>query len=165
MVNESNRDQITRRTFLSYIVGGISGLIAAAVATPLIGYFLSPGWSKSTSHLIPIASTGDITPQEPVFVTYEERIRDGWYISTLSKGAWVVTKDGKEFVAFDPHCTHLNCPFYWDKGKKRFQCPCHDGRFDIDGKVIGGPPPRPLDRLEIIIQDGNILSTGKILRG
>ena len=98
-------------------------------------------------------------------MTYEERIRDGWYISTLSKGAWVVTKDGKEFVAFDPHCTHLNCPYYWDKEKKRFQCPCHDGRFDIDGKVIGGPPPRPLDRLEIIIQDGNILSTGKILRG
>jgi len=99
-----------------------------------------------------------------VFVTYEQRIRDGWYVSTLSKGAWVSNRGG-QIVVFDPRCTHLNCPFYWDKEKGIFQCPCHDGRFDIDGKVIGGPPPRPLDRLEYEIQDGNIMVSGRLIGG
>jgi len=59
---------------------------------------------------------------------------------------WILNKDGKNFVVFDPRCTHLNCPYYWDKQANRFHCPCHDGRFDIDGNVIGGPPPRAHQR-------------------
>ena len=162
--NRGNKP-VTRRKFLSYAIGAISGAIGAAVALPVVGYFLSPVWKKKTPRLTPIASVSDIVVGEPIFITYEERMRDGWYVSTLSKGGWGVTKDGKEFVLFDPRCTHLNCPYYWDKEKKIFQCPCHNGQFDIDGNVLGGPPPRPLDRLETIIEDGNILVTGKIIRG
>jgi menaquinol-cytochrome c reductase iron-sulfur subunit len=135
------------------------------VASPLIGYFLSPAWKKSTPLLTPIARTSDIPIGQPTFVTYEQRIRDGWYISTLSRGTWVVNKDGKQFIAFDPRCTHLNCPYYWDKEKQQFLCPCHDGLFDIDGNVTGGPPPRPLDRLEITIDEGNIMVSGELITG
>ena len=155
--------EVTRRKFFSYIIGGISGLIAAVVAVPLVGYFLSPAWKKTTPLLTPIARTSDIPVGQPTFVTYEQRIRDGWYISTLSKGAWVVNKDNNEFIAFDPRCTHLNCPYYWDKEKQLFHCPCHDGSFDIDGNVVGGPPPRPLDRLKITIEGENILASGEIV--
>lgn len=160
-----SKTQISRRKFLGYLIGGIGGVIGAVVAAPLVGYFLSPAWRKSKSLLTPIARTGDIPIGVPTFVTYEERMRDGWFVSTLSKGAWVVTKDGKEFIVFDPRCTHLNCPYYWDKQKEIFQCPCHDGRFDIDGNVTGGPPPRPLDRLEVMVEDDTILLSGKIATG
>jgi menaquinol-cytochrome c reductase iron-sulfur subunit len=153
--------QVSRRRFLGYVIGGISGLIAAAVATPVAGYFLSPAWKKSKASLIPIARIDEIPEGKPQFVTYEERIRDGWYISTLSKGAWLVNKGGNEFVVFDPRCTHLNCPYYWDKEKQMFLCPCHDGKFDLDGKVIGGPPPRPLDRLEATMEGDVILVRGR----
>ncbi len=131
------------------------------MASPLVGYFLSPAWGKSITSLTSVARTSEIPIGEPTFVTYEERIRDGWYVSTLSKGAWVVNKDGKEFVAFDPRCTHLNCSYYWDKQEQLFVCPCHDGLFDIDGNVIGGPPPRPLDRLEVTIKDDNYSLKGE----
>ncbi len=157
LVYKHNDGEISRRRFLGYVVSVISGVVGAAIATPLIGYFLSPAWRKGKTQLIPIANTSDIPVGEPTFVTYEERIRDGWYVSTLSKGAWILNKNNQEFIVFDPRCTHLNCPYYWDKEKKIFQCPCHNGQFDIDGNVIGGPPPRPLDRLPITIDKDTIL--------
>ncbi len=157
-------EPVSRRRFLGYVIGGISSVVAAAVAFPLVGYFLSPAWKKSKVLLTPIAHISDIPGGKPTFVTYEQRIRDGWYISTLSKVAWVVRKNPDEFVVFDPRCTHLNCPYYWDKENEIFFCPCHDGRFDIDGNVIGGPPPRPLDRLEFTIEDENIMVSGNIIR-
>jgi len=163
--NQSEEKGISRRRFLGYLVGGVAGIVTVTVATPLVGYFLSPLWRKQPSILTPIARTSDIPVGVPTFVTYEQRIRDGWYISTLSKGAWVVNKDNNEFIVYDPHCTHLNCPYYWDKDNQIFKCPCHGGDFDIDGNVLAGPPPRALDRLEHTIQDGDILVTGEIIRG
>ncbi|MFH1382902.1 MAG: ubiquinol-cytochrome c reductase iron-sulfur subunit [Chloroflexota bacterium] len=160
MTSPNGGNEITRRTFLGRIIGIISGVIAAAVATPLVGYFLSPMWKKDTPTLTAIAGVSEIPIGEPTYVTYEERVRQGWYTTTLSKGAWVVNKDGNEFVLFDPRCTHLNCPYYWDKANNRFQCPCHDGRFDINGNVIGGPPPRPLDKIPFHIDNGIIVVGG-----
>ncbi len=164
MDSKPGNAEVTRRKFLGYLIGGISGLIGVIVAVPVIGYFLSPIWRKQSRMFTLIASVSDIPVDQPTFVTYEERIRDGWYITTLSKGAWVVNKDGKELIVFDPRCTHLNCPYYWDKKIQIFQCPCHDGEFDISGDVIGGPPPRPLDRLEFVVENGDILVSDRIIR-
>ncbi len=157
---------VSRRKFLSYLVGGVSTAIVAVVATPLVGYFLSPAWRRKPPLLTPIAQVSDVPKDKPLFVTYEQRIRDGWYITTLSKGAWVVNKGGNKLTVFDfdPRCTHLNCPYYWDEEQGMFLCPCHGGKFDIDGKVLAGPPPRPLDRLEFSVEDGSILLSGRIIR-
>ena len=155
-----NKDNVSRRKFLKFVVGGVSTVIGAAVGVPLIGYFLSPAWKKPEPLLTPIANVKDIPEGQPTYVTYEQRIRDGWYISTLSKGAWVVNMGG-EFTVYDPRCTHLNCPYYWDKDRQIFQCPCHGGEFDINGNVIGGPPPRPLDKINFTIDSGSILVSEK----
>jgi menaquinol-cytochrome c reductase iron-sulfur subunit len=163
-VAQEGGEAVSRRRFLGYMIGGISGIITAAVAVPLVGYFLSPAFQKKKVLLTPIANISEVPEGQPKFVTYEQRIRDGWYISTLSKGAWVVRKNPDEVIVFDPRCTHLNCPYYWDKEQGIFFCPCHDGKFDIDGNVTGGPPPRPLDRLEFTIEDGNILVSGHIIQ-
>ena len=157
MSADQHEARVGRRRFLTYVVGGVSGVIAAALAIPLVSYFLSPAFRKSKRLLTPIARKGDIPVGQPTFVNYEQRVRDGWNFTTLSKGAWVLTRDGRDFIAFDPKCTHLNCPYYWDAEKKEFFCPCHNGRFDIDGKVVGGPPPRPLDRLNVTIEGDEIL--------
>jgi Rieske Fe-S protein len=42
-------------------------------------------------------------------------------------------------------CTHLGCNVNWNADKQEYVCPCHDAQFDINGKVLGGPPPRPLN--------------------
>lgn len=58
--------------------------------------------------------------------------------------------DADRFVAFGQKCTHLGCPVIYRKEKRQLQCPCHEGYFNAeDGKVIAGPPPRPLPRIDL----------------
>lgn len=62
-------------------------------------------------------------------------------------------------VVFSAVCSHLGCLVSYQKEKKEFVCPCHGGRYDITGRNISGPPPAPLTRLPLRIQDG-MLSVG-----
>jgi Rieske Fe-S protein len=62
----------------------------------------------------------------------------------------LVRLDAERFVAFGQKCTHLGCPVVYRKEKRQLQCPCHEGYFNAeDGKVISGPPPRPLPRIDL----------------
>ena len=65
----------------------------------------------------------------------------------------------EEVVAFMPSCTHLGCGYHWDKSKDGFVCPCHDSLFAIDGSVVAGPAPRPLDRYQVRVE-GKLLWLG-----
>ena len=58
------------------------------------------------------------------------------------------TEDG--VAAFSRRCTDLGCLVSWNKERAQFICPCHQGTFDRTGLNIAGPPPRPLDRLQIV---------------
>ncbi len=54
------------------------------------------------------------------------------------------------FVAYSQKCTHLSCAVYYSKKDNRIECPCHEGYFSAtDGRVLQGPPPRPLPRVEL----------------
>lgn len=61
-------------------------------------------------------------------------------------GAWLVREADGSVVAFAPNCTHQLCLYDWEAAEARFRCRCHAGFFDATGKVLGGPPPRPLWR-------------------
>jgi menaquinol-cytochrome c reductase iron-sulfur subunit len=163
-MTDNEGHDMSRRTFLKYAVFGGAGLVAVSVATPLVGDFLSPGSKTSAVTTVPVARADSIPIGTPTFVRFEERLPDAWIVTTNSEGLWIVTKDGKNFNVFDPHCTHLKCPYYWDEKLGIFSCPCHGGKYDIDGKVLGGPPPRPLDRWEYIVNQGEIEVTGRILK-
>jgi len=63
----------------------------------------------------------------------------------------------KEFIFFSSSCPHLACSVAWDPPTRRFKCACHGGAFDIDGKVVAGPPPAPLERLPWKIENGEVL--------
>jgi menaquinol-cytochrome c reductase iron-sulfur subunit len=154
---------LSRRDFLKRVVVGGAGIVTAAVATPLVGSFLTPWWQKSKKPAIAVAHTDQIPIGTPTFVRFEERAPDGWLVTTESLGVWILTKDGKNFTLYDPHCTHLRCPYYWNAQTKQFDCPCHGGIFDINGNVIGGPPPRPLDHWEFTIEGGEIITSGKVI--
>jgi Rieske Fe-S protein len=56
----------------------------------------------------------------------------------------------------------LACPVYYERQHKRLECPCHEGAFDAaTGNVLYGPPPRPLDVIEIEMRDGEVWATGR----
>lgn len=67
------------------------------------------------------------------------------------------------YYAYGQKCTHLTCPVYYAKERNRLECPCHEGGFDVvTGNVLYGPPPRPLDRIEIEVRaDGEVWAVGR----
>ncbi|AIE86582.1 ubiquinol-cytochrome c reductase iron-sulfur subunit [Fimbriimonas ginsengisoli] len=65
------------------------------------------------------------------------------------------------FKAYSRRCTHLSCPVEWEPEKNRLYCPCHNGAFSIsDGKVLQGPPPRPLPEIMLEVRDGRLFAVG-----
>jgi Rieske Fe-S protein len=64
--------------------------------------------------------------------------------------------DGR-LEAFSALCTHLQCVVAWSAERNQFECPCHRGAYSRDGRNIAGPPPRPLDALEIAVSDGLVI--------
>jgi len=139
--------KIDRRRFLALAAGALAGAIGATMAIPSLFYVLAPGFGKKDEEWVDLGATKDIPKGQPVKLEYVRRRRDGWTIVEAKGSAWVSTANGREFTVFDPHCTHLGCAYRWDAAKDRFLCPCHTAVFQIDGTVLSGPPPRPLDRL------------------
>ena len=76
--------------------------------------------------------------------------------SDVEGSAWFVKQVSGEIDAFDSRCTHALCSYAWEADNERFQCHCHDGSFAIDGKVLAGPPPRPLDKLPMRLTEAGI---------
>jgi menaquinol-cytochrome c reductase iron-sulfur subunit len=86
---------------------------------------------------------------------------DGWKVISEKSTAWVVKGANNQITAFGPQCTHLGCAYHWDDAKDQFLCPCHNSIFSVDGKVVSGPAPRPLDRYETKL-NGNKLLLGNL---
>ena len=61
------------------------------------------------------------------------------------------TEDGVQ--ARSLACTHMGCTVRWDEAEQLYVCPCHDGRFDVDGKVVSGPPPSSLPSVPVSVSD------------
>ena len=65
-------------------------------------------------------------------------------------------EDGN-FKAFSLVCSHLACTVVWNREKKEFSCPCHDGLFDAEGNVLSGPPPSPLERWKVEVKGEKVV--------
>ncbi|MBI2952774.1 MAG: ubiquinol-cytochrome c reductase iron-sulfur subunit [Chloroflexi bacterium] len=151
---------VSRRSFLALGIAAIGGFIGAALGIPLAGYAVSPALQQRKQEWSAVGPISDFSVGQPKKVEYSAFKKDGWIEETVTKPAWVIARENGEITVFDPRCTHLGCAYRWDDGRKLFLCPCHDAVFDIDGKVVSGPPPRPLDRLEARVQDGKLMVMG-----
>jgi len=81
---------------------------------------------------------------------------NGWEKTIISHGCFVLRKDESQVKVFSNICTHLGCRVSWHLDLQEYVSPCHDGHFDIDGKVTKGPPPRPLDQYETRVENWNL---------
>ena len=76
---------------------------------------------------------------------------------TEHHSAILVRLSESEFAAYSQSCTHLTCPVHYQHKRRRFYCPCHEGFFSAeDGRVLAGPPPKPLPRYSVEVRDGEI---------
>lgn len=138
-----------RRIFLGRLVLGITGLISAALAGVAGGYLFGGLHRPRGRRWTRVVRLARLEPGQPLHAEYLEVVPDAWATIRRRKSVWLVRRDTATITAFDPHCTHLGCPYNWDPAERLFKCPCHGGVFDIEGRVIAGPPPRPLDRVAV----------------
>jgi len=121
---------VTRRKVLK----GFFGLLAA-VGLGNIVYGLGKFWTPGAG--------GEVSVEVPV-----AEIPEGGALPIQYGGApgILFREEDGTFKAFSLVCTHLACTVSWNAEKKEFYCPCHEGFFDAEGKVVSGPPPAPLER-------------------
>jgi menaquinol-cytochrome c reductase iron-sulfur subunit len=159
--NEAEGPGSTRRAFHLAVVYVLGALIGLAMAIPTILYLLVPPKPRKESGWIDAGDVSQLTPGVPVALSFQESRLDGWKLTTEKKTAWVVKEPDNKIVAFGPQCTHLACAYHWEMDAGKFMCPCHGSAFSIDGKVLEGPAPRPLDRYATKIEN-NRLQIGEL---
>ncbi len=146
----------TRRAFYTVFINGAMSLIGLALAVPAAIYLLFPPKVRKGQQWVETADLSKIPTGTPTEIAFQRTRVDGWKVSKEKATAWVVKQANNDVVAFSPICTHLGCAYHWDDPSHTFICPCHTSVFSIDGKVLGGPAPRPLDRFMTKIEAGKL---------
>ncbi len=70
-------------------------------------------------------------------------------METRKQSVVFIEKDGDAYRALSATCTHLGCRVNWDASSSTYKCPCHGGVYDRQGKVVSGPPPAPLTKVNV----------------
>ncbi len=148
---------LSRRDFIkaaSVIMGGFIGLVTTL---PAIGYLFSPSLRKSEdSPWIDLGLLEDYPIGVPKLFEFTRTQVNGWERTAMSYGVFVVRQPGENVRVFSNICTHLACRVSWHPDVQHYISPCHDGHFDMLGKNISGPPPRPLDEFVTKIEADNL---------
>ena len=151
-------EPVSRRSFLGVLLGFGTVVMGAALSVPLIRFALHPLLTKTTdigwSDVGKIDEFASLTAPLKKLITVEQR--DGWRKIVSEKAVYVVKQADGQFMVLSSVCPHLGCSVAWRGEKDEFVCPCHNGHFAGDGKLLGGPPPRGMDRLESKIEGGTL---------
>jgi cytochrome b6-f complex iron-sulfur subunit len=144
-VNDSDSGKMNRRSFAGIVLGG--GIVAflAAAAYPIMRFIIPPKTAEAPLNNVVAAKVGDLKPNSALIFKFGNR-----------PGLLIRRSDG-EFRAFSAICTHLDCTVQYKPDDKHIWCACHNGHYDLNGNVISGPPPRPLEGYAVFIRDGDVV--------
>jgi menaquinol-cytochrome c reductase iron-sulfur subunit len=157
----SEEQELNRRGFLAIVTTAIGGLIGAALAIPAVAYIVGPALQKTgQEEWIQLGSTSKVELGTPALFKATVERKSGWIVNEEELSAYVLTEDGRDFIAMSNICTHLGCRVRWIAEQQRFFCPCHNGVFEKNGTVVSGPPPRPLDRYQVKVENGQLFILG-----
>ena len=157
----------SRRKFLTWATRIGAGIMGLVIGWPALQAFLSPVFRKAKGiRWVKLGALDQFETGVPTRFDFAETVNDAWVESRVLRGVWIYTDDGKAFKVYNGRCPHLGCSYAFDKERSRFDCPCHHGLFDLKtGAVIGGPPPRGLDTLEIKVENGSLYAAYRDFRG
>jgi menaquinol-cytochrome c reductase iron-sulfur subunit len=154
-------ETVSRRRFMTGTAHAAGGIAAAAFTLPALGMAFGPVFESHPEHWEAVGPTGDFPDDTyvPRTITIAQGIGEVGkatvYMRKYNTALDHETKDQyNDFVAVSQRCMHLGCPVRYVDASQRFICPCHGGTYDIEGKVAGGPPVRPLDRFYTRVRNG-----------
>jgi menaquinol-cytochrome c reductase iron-sulfur subunit len=137
---------INRRDFIKLTTAAVGTFIGAAIGLPAIVYLVDPALKAVKSDAwVPLGKLETFEVGKPTLASFTRSKVNGWEKTVTSYGVFVIKKSDTDFLVLSNKCTHLGCSVGWKEDRHEFVCPCHDAQFGLDGSVLGGPPPRPLD--------------------
>jgi Rieske Fe-S protein len=149
--------EFSRRDFIKITTASIGGFIGLVVGLPAVAYLISPALRTNKEDAwIDLGALDKYPLNIPGLFEFTRTKVNGWERTAMSYGVFVVRQDEKNVRVFSNICTHLGCHISWHPDIKNYVSPCHDGHFDLLGKVVSGPPPRPLDEFTTKIEAGNL---------
>lgn len=142
----------SRRRVLRGFVNAAVTAIGASVAG-VLGRFAVLPHAQSEENWIRATPLADLDPGKPRAVVVAVPRQEGWLRTRANETVFVVWDGLTGVRGMSATCTHLGCRVRWDGAANRFKCPCHGGEYDADGRVLAGPPPRPLSAVAARIND------------
>ena len=150
--------EFSRRRFLKRVTYGLGAATAMALGGVLASATIGPSIRTVPKQRLALGRLDAFAPGEVKTISVRYEVIDGFYKSQKIKPVMVYRgSESNDLVVYNSRCTHLGCTVHWDDTKQIFLCACHGGAFDLNGNVKTGPPPRPLDKHNIKVEDGNVL--------
>lgn len=152
-------ESMTRRRAFTVAVQALGGVAGAAVVLPTVGFAVAPIFDRGQERWEAVGPVGDFgsdTYRQVVFTLVPGIGEAGKTTAFVRRGTSELDEDPSKFIAISSRCAHLGCPVRFVQAAANFICPCHGGVYDFEGKVLGGPPVRPLDRFQTRVRNGNV---------
>lgn len=130
---------LDRRRFVSWFLGTSAGAFIVSVLYPVLRFVSPPRIPESTTAEVEAGAVND-----------PELVEKGFKIVRFgAEPVLVVRVSDTDFRAFTATCTHLDCIVEYRKEKQLIWCNCHNGQYDLTGRNVGGPPPKPLTAYKV----------------
>lgn len=138
-----------KRDFVKYVLGG--GLVAwvGSIVYPLLAYLTPPKQAEVEVNSVKAGKLSEIEKDSGTIVRFG------------NKPVILLRTASGEMRAFSATCTHLDCTVQYQKDMGVIWCACHNGKYDLNGRNVSGPPPRPLDEFKVILQGEEVLISKK----
>jgi len=143
------QNQVQRRSWLNALFE--AGLLASIVSFlyPVVRFIFPPDVPDNSANEVTAGKVTDLKPNSGEIFRFGNQ-----------PGILIHTPDG-EWKAFSAVCTHLSCTVQYRPDLQEIWCACHGGTYNLNGQVVAGPPPKPLQEYAVHIVNGDVIVSRK----
>ncbi len=149
LVGELPAPSSTRRIILNALLSSSALAFLATVVYPVIRYIIPPPGAESDTNSVVAGKVKDFPANT------------GKVFRFGSKPALLVNGPDGRLRAVSAVCTHLQCTVQYRPDLEQIWCACHNGRFDLNGRNVAGPPPRPLEVFDVTVRGDDVIVSRK----
>jgi len=142
MMSNADKKPISRRRLMAYAWMGAAAIVMGELIFGTFAFL----WPRRKGPKV-----------ETVFIAGKVTDFKVGEIIPFRKERTFILRTERGFLAISAICTHLHCVVNWNEMLKKFECPCHGAKFNLNGEVLEGPPPRPLDLYKLQLVAGNVV--------
>lgn len=134
-----------RRKFIGWAFFSSLTAFFATIFYPILRFVMPPAIAESRQNSVTAATIDELKPNSGKIFPFNNR------------PAILIRLENGEYRSFTAVCTHLQCTVQYRDDWHIIWCACHNGKYDLKGQVISGPPPSPLEEYDVQMQDNNII--------